>query len=477
MTATTNVPAPIWTPTGFQAPAELDILTARQADINTALGGDVNPDLTTPQGQLASSETAIIGNVNDAFLFMASQFDPKYAVGRNQDALARIYFIERNPAQPTVLQIACTGLAGVVIPVNALIQDASGSTYACTEAGVIPEGGSISLPFANTVTGAIAVPSSTAVSIYQSIPGWDNVTCEGGTIGRPVESRSDFEARRALSVALNSNGSLPSIIGSVLSVADVIDAIAVENDTGSAATTGGVSLVPHSIYVAVVGGDAQAVAEAIWKKKGPGCSYNGNTTMTVLDTGNGYALPYPAYSVSFQIPAALPILFSVVIVNSSLVPSNAAALIQNAIISAFAGGDGGPRARIGSEVLASRYYAPIAAIGPWMQIVSIEIGSINSAAATFGGSISGNTLTVSSIASGALAVGQTIMDASGRIATGTQITALGTGTGGTGTYTVNAPQTVALEPMRAVVPGLFKIQTNINQVPSITAQNIAVSFG
>ena len=57
------------------------------------------------------------------------------------------------------------------------------------------------------------------------------------------------------------------------------------------------------------------------------------------------------------------------------------------------------------------------------------------------GSISGSTLTVSAVTSGTLYVGQTISGTG--VTAGTTITALGTGTGGTGTYTVSAAQTVA----------------------------------
>jgi hypothetical protein len=57
------------------------------------------------------------------------------------------------------------------------------------------------------------------------------------------------------------------------------------------------------------------------------------------------------------------------------------------------------------------------------------------------GAISTTTLTVSSLGSGALAVG-TYITGTG-ITAGTYITALGTGTGGTGTYTVSASQTVS----------------------------------
>lgn len=65
----------------------------------------------------------------------------------------------------------------------------------------------------------------------------------------------------------------------------------------------------------------------------------------------------------------------------------------------------------------------------------------------FTGAISGVTLTVSAVASGTLAVGQTVYGAG--VTAATTITALGTGTGGTGTYTVSASQTVSSEAMGA----------------------------
>ena len=61
--------------------------------------------------------------------------------------------------------------------------------------------------------------------------------------------------------------------------------------------------------------------------------------------------------------------------------------------------------------------------------------------ARFTGSISGTTLTVSSMAFGSVVVGQTISGTG--VTGGTKITAYGTGTGGAGTYTVSASQTVS----------------------------------
>jgi hypothetical protein len=72
----------------------------------------------------------------------------------------------------------------------------------------------------------------------------------------------------------------------------------------------------------------------------------------------------------------------------------------------------------------------------------------NPSAATFTGSISTTTLTVTSVLSGTIAVGQAIFG--NNISQNTVITALGTGTGGIGTYTVSNSQTTASTTINSV---------------------------
>lgn len=472
---TTSVPFPTLGATGFQAPAESAILAGAQADINAAFGGNLNPALETPQGQLASSLTAIIGDCNDQFLLFCNQVDPAYASGRMQDAIARIYFLTRNPAVATTVQAVCAGLAGVTIPTGAVAQATDGNLYTCTQGGQITTTGSVTLPFACSVTGPISCPATTLNTIYRTVPGWDTISNPtDGVVGNNVETRAQFELRRQQSVAKNSVGSLPAIQGSVLSVPGVLDAYTTENYTGSAITQDGVTLPPNSLYVCVAGGSPQAVATAIWTKKAPGCAYAGNTTIVVQDTNSGYNPPYPAYNVSFQTAAAQTFVITVNIANSLQVPNNALTQIQAAILNAFAGGDGGPRARIGSSVYASRFYAPVATLGSWAQIVSIVLGSSAAPACVFTGSITNNTLTVTAITSGALAVGQTITG--NGLPDGVQITALGSGTGGTGTYTVNPPQTIASGTISAILPALNDVAVGIAHVPALSAANITMNL-
>lgn len=475
----TNVPAVTFGAAGFQAPGAPAVLAGIQADINAAFGSTLSYALTTPQGQLASSEAALVVNANSIFVYYTNQVDPAFATGRMQDAIARIYFIERLPAEPTVLQVACAGGLRVEIPLNATVVDGAGNVYQCTSVGTIPAGGSITLPFAALVPGPTDVPEE--VTIYQAIPGWDSAAVTSGVVGQNTESRTQFESRRRQSVSKNSAGMLSSVLGAVLAVPGVLDAYVTENVSNSPATIGGVLLAANSLYVAAVGGSAQDVAEAIWSKKAPGCAYNGNTQVTVLDENSGYSPPFPSYEVSFEIPASLPVLFAVTIANGPQVPADAATQIQDAIIAAFSGEDGGARARIGTTVYASRFVAPVVALGSWVQLVSLLVGSNNDASARLTGSIAGTTLSVATVSAGALGIGQTLSSGSATgsasVTIGTLIEAQLTGTaGGVGTYRVSATQTVALQDMIAAIADLNSVQVDIDQVPTIAAPNIQVAL-
>jgi len=71
--------------------------------------------------------------------------------------------------------------------------------------------------------------------------------------------------------------------------------------------------------------------------------------------------------------------------------------------------------------------------------------------AVFTGSISGTTLTVTAITNGTIAAGQSLFGVN--VTSETVITALGTGTGGIGTYTINLSQSVASRQMNSTTVG------------------------
>lgn len=371
----TNVPAITWVNGAPILPAEADILAGVQTDIDVAFGGGVNPSLQTPQGQIAQSETAIIGDKNNQIAYIANQVNPAFASGIWQDAIGYIYFMNRIQATGTVVSATCNGAVGTVIPAGSVAKDLNGYLYSSTAEATIPASGNVTVQFQNQTTGPIACGVGSLSIIYTAVAGWDTVSNPtAGALGNNVESRAEFELRRQNSVAVNSVNALQSIYAAVLAVPNVIDAYVVDNTTNATVNYGSTSypLAAHSIVVSVAGGTSSDIAQAIWSKKPPGCGYNGNTTVTVYDTT--YPTPYPTYDVTYLVPTSTPTYFKIQIKDSPLLPSDIVTQTQNAVIATFNGQDGGTAVGINTTTYSGRYYANINAISPNVNVVEVYVG-------------------------------------------------------------------------------------------------------
>jgi hypothetical protein len=101
-------------------------------------------------------------------------------------------------------------------------------------------------------------------------------------------------------------------------------------------------------------------------------------------------------------------------------------------------------------------------VSPQTYFLSSDIGTAQTATitagATFTGSISGTTLTVTAVTGGTIGIGQVISGTG--VTVGTSITALVSGTGSTGTYTVSSSQTVSSTTITAVAtPGVVTVSS------------------
>jgi len=377
MASTSSVPPLLITSTGVSLPQTADILTGVLTDMNNSFGGNLNTtSLATPQGYLSENLTYYITQLNANIAYVLSMFDPSTADGRWQDAIGRLYFLTRNPATATIVSCDLIGQPSASVPAGSLATDGT-YNYTALGAYTFSSGGTVTGSFACTTLGAIPCPANSLNRIAQAVSGWDAINnTANGSIGNDVEDRTSFEFRRQQSVAGNAKSSVSSILGAVIEVPNVLDCFVYENFTNAAVTVGATSysVAPHSIYVAAIGGIDLSVATAIWNKKSIGCAMNGNTTVSVTDTSS-LSLPQPIYSIIFERPVSLPIYVVVNIGNHTGVPSNYAALTQQAIVAAFNGTDGSDRVRIASDLYASRFYAGISAISPYIKIISLYIGT------------------------------------------------------------------------------------------------------
>lgn len=111
----------------------------------------------------------------------------------------------------------------------------------------------------------------------------------------------------------------------------------------------------------------------------------------------------------------------------------------------------GPTAEISQASGTAVAFSVAAKIGKWVSVgAHVQLSALTAKCeAVVTGAISGTTLTVSAVTSGKLVVGQTISGSG--VTADTTITALGTGTGSTGTYTVSASQTASSTTISATI--------------------------
>lgn len=494
----TAVPIPSFTANGFIVPAQGAIVTGLQSDWNAAFGGNLNPAPNTPQGQIIASQAALLGAMNDQLVALFNGVDPAIATGLMQDAIGFIYFIQRLPALATALNITCGGLAGATIPVNVYVQDTSGNIYFNTQQATIGPGGTVNSTFQAVNTGPIPIPAS--VTIYSAaVPHWDTAVVAAGVVGNNIEGQTQFELRRALSVAGNAQSTVSTIYSNVAAVVGVARLFVIDWPFPSPSDpliTGGVTLPANSIFVCTAGDSTDDVynqiALAIYEKKPVGIPYfPGSKTVNVQDPNPVYTLPNGSYigpvsPVTWEVAVAAPICFNVVIYSPSTnttVPANAGTLIQAAIQNGFNGTDvqGSTPATIGSLLFANQpYIANINMLGSWAQVVSITIGlgilgTLNANAPNmnqFTGSISGITLTIAGgvlpppaapIATGMFLYGAGILP-------GTIITA-----GSGSSWTISVSQTVSSTTITSVLANLTAVQTQWNWIPTLASPDINVT--
>lgn len=378
--------------TGLVAPETSEIRDALALNWQNAFfetdKAALDTDSSTPAGQLIDAETAEIEAKNADFLFLASQFNPRLAEGRWQDALGYIYFLTRKVAEPTIVTCQVTGLMGTVIPYGAIVQNIDGHRLICNSSITIDSTGNAETTFRVITNGAIDIPANSVTTITTVIAGWDTVNNHAaGAIGRDVETRAEFENRRYASVAANSHGSASALYGAIANIGGVLDLAVLENVGPDPIVNFDVTIPGHGVTICVYGGEDADIAETIYNKKNAGSATGGNTTVTHIATDfNNIVYEYLILrpeTVNFWVRVTLGG------VPSESVKEN----ILTAIYQDFLGQNQHTQtARVGlaQTVYASRFYHAIMAVDGVTNLANVEIALTNDAIPT----IFSNVLTI-----------------------------------------------------------------------------------
>jgi uncharacterized phage protein gp47/JayE len=321
---------------------------------------------TSPAGQLIDALVAEVEAKNAELLYLANQFNPKVAEGRWQDALGHIYFMTRKAAEPTIVVCELTGLAGTVIPYGVMVEDGEGRRFVCNKSVALDDAGLGETTFRSVAFGPVEVGPGSVRKIVTAVAGWDTVNNPAaGTAGRYLESRFDYEARRAESVAKNAHGTAASIYGSLhdlSGVAGVIDVKVLENIGPDPVIKSGVVVPGHGVTICIFGGDDDDIARIIYEKKDAGCDTGGNTVVThTPETPRGLSYQY-----LIMRPESVQFWVKVTLGDSEVLTTDLEARIKAAVVGDFNGTNvetGNPRAGLAQTIYASRFYCAVLAAG------------------------------------------------------------------------------------------------------------------
>ncbi len=243
------------------------------AEYQAAFGTDlVVPDVnnpqasSTPQGLLINAETQARIAVADNNAALANQINPNVAGGIFLDAILALTGASRDPATQSVVYATLAGTIGTTIPAGSLVSEtASGQAYQYYLVNAVTlidngMGGGIATnaQFNSVLYGAIPCAANSLTTIISNVIGWDSVgyNFAPNPLGTPVQSDASARQDRLVELGIQGNSLAGAVIGAVNAVlgAELGTGQSVffqENYTAGTLTINGVSMVSHSIYVAV----------------------------------------------------------------------------------------------------------------------------------------------------------------------------------------------------------------------------------
>ncbi|MBN6364415.1 MULTISPECIES: baseplate J/gp47 family protein [Providencia] len=329
---------------------------------------DVNPE--TPQGALITMEVenrdAVVRNNAE----LANQINPDLAGGIFLDAIWALMGGQRFDATHSFLsQVKFTGIADTIIPKGSQATTLNGDLFETTKTLIIGKDGSVTGDMRAIETGTVECGVGQLNKVASSVLGWETVhNPSNAVLGRDAESDLQSRRRRKQTLAKNTVSVGEAITSALYELEGVRSLSYRENYTDQPMIFDGITLVPHSIYVCVEGGDKEAIARSLLRTKTLGAAFNGREEVEVLETISGQIYP-----VKFERAKEI-VLFCRVTVKKATVDAQT---IIPAAVESWANGDidGEGGLVVGRDVSPFEISAGINAVEPRLFITRVELST------------------------------------------------------------------------------------------------------
>lgn len=329
---------------------------------------DVNPE--TPQGALITMEVENRDTVVRNNAELANQINPDLAGGIFLDAIWALMGGQRFDATHSFLsQVKFTGIAETIIPKGSQAATLNGDLFETTKTLIIGKDGSVTGDMRAIETGAVECGVGQLNKVASSVLGWETVhNSSNAVLGRDAESDLQSRRRRKQTLAKNTVSVGEAITSALHELEGVRSLSYRENYTDQPMMFDGITLVPHSIYVCVEGGDKEAIARSLLRTKTLGAAFNGSEEVDVLETISGQIYP-----VKFDRAKEI-VLFCRVMVKKATVDAQT---IIPAAVESWANGDidGEGGLVVGRDVSPFEISAGINVVEPRLFITRVELST------------------------------------------------------------------------------------------------------
>lgn len=304
------------TPTGFVRKPLLQI----QQDILQKWVTNVSASIdTTPEGLEGQLAGAVAEEIDLVWAAQEAEYasrDPAQAEGQALDDLLRLKGIYRRGATQSLVGMTI-GLSAGTYPAGSLVVTVVGDTATrfANDVTITTAGGTLTgQVFRAETDGPVRAFAGTLTNIVPTLGFLSATNPSDAVLGQDQESDADFWTRGEIETATTGSTTPDAIRSEVSAVPGVTFCRVYVNDDP---TTNADGVLGNAVEALVVGGDDQAIRNAILRTKAGGIRAVGSTAGTAADTqGN-------VYSVGFSRPTTVqPYVTVAVTANEDLYPGD-----------------------------------------------------------------------------------------------------------------------------------------------------------
>ncbi len=276
--------------TGLTVKTRTEIVDSLNTAWRAIYGADVNLDQNSPDGQMIGILAQEAVDVRELLVAVYNSVNPDRAIGVPLDERVSINNISRLGGTFTVVPITIVvdrtvtlqGLDGNYNNVNATgftVQDNAGNQFILIDSDTLTAG-TYSRNFRSKILGQVETTVDTIVNAVTIVLGVVSVNNPSGAleVGQNEETDAQLRLRRQYSVAIASDGYLNGLLGAILNLNGVSNAVLYENVTNVTDADG---IPAHSTWLVVEGGANTDIANLYYAKKSYGSGMRGDVEVEI----------------------------------------------------------------------------------------------------------------------------------------------------------------------------------------------------